>query len=301
MKRSWIFAMFMFTTMLPRLSDAQAREGHALSYYSLYHGRGMASESIDWSSSGRLSLSSTIQRYVYVTSLRVGALSRASRGIIGLGFGLGILLSHLGMNNTSGYLLVFLVLICGIVFFLNRMRGDHKTTSAVDNDDATEAQCVASPWMQSTARIAPAGLQIPVFLLQGWEGIPSDLPDGFDRDTFIKECKKNFVHLQAAWDRRNVQRISELTTQEMFVELNQQLQRREVSENNTDIVQINGELLGIERHDQYYLAVVALSGLVKEVPEASAEPFMEIWSLTRSTNVPDGTGVWLLAGIQQIS
>jgi len=42
---------------------------------------------------------------------------------------------------------------------------------------------------------------------------------------------------------------------------------------------------------------VHFSGLIRETEGAAAEPFEEVWNLTRNVGRTDG---WLLAGIQQL-
>jgi predicted lipid-binding transport protein (Tim44 family) len=76
------------------------------------------------------------------------------------------------------------------------------------------------------------------------------------------------------------------------------LQERGASPNNTDVVQLDGELMGIETVGSDYLASVKFTGLIKEVPEASAEPFTEVWNLSKPLS---GQGGWVLAGIQQVA
>jgi predicted lipid-binding transport protein (Tim44 family) len=57
-------------------------------------------------------------------------------------------------------------------------------------------------------------------------------------------------------------------------------------------------LLGIEVGGPDYLASVKFTGLIKESPDASAEPFAEVWNLAKPVS---GNGGWVLAGIQQLS
>ena len=125
-------------------------------------------------------------------------------------------------------------------------------------------------------------------------GIPAD----FDVPGFVRSAKTYFIRLQAAWDRADTNDIREFTTPEMFGELKMQLQERGASANNTDVVQLDGELMGIETVGTNYLASVKFSGLIKEVPEASAEPFTEVWNLSKPVSGPGG---WILAGIQQVN
>jgi predicted lipid-binding transport protein (Tim44 family) len=60
---------------------------------------------------------------------------------------------------------------------------------------------------------------------------------------------------------------------------------------------LNADLLGVESTGTDYVASVKFSGMIKESGQPMAEPFIEIWSLSRPVA---GQGSWLLAGIQQL-
>jgi predicted lipid-binding transport protein (Tim44 family) len=81
----------------------------------------------------------------------------------------------------------------------------------------------------------------------------------------------------------------------MFAELKMQLTERGASPNHTDVVTLDAELLGIETNESDYLASVRFTGMIRESEGAAAEPFSEIWNLTK----PTSGGGWLLAGLQQ--
>lgn len=125
-------------------------------------------------------------------------------------------------------------------------------------------------------------------------GIPAD----FDAPGFVRNAKSYFIRLQAAGDKADIHDIREFTTPEMFAELRLQIQERGASPNVTDVVQLNGDLLGIESFNDEYLATVRFSGLIKEAADASAEPFTELWNFSKPVSGPGG---WVLAGIQQVS
>jgi predicted lipid-binding transport protein (Tim44 family) len=92
--------------------------------------------------------------------------------------------------------------------------------------------------------------------------------------------------------------IREFTTPEMFAEVKVDLSSRGTGANQTDVVQLNADLLGVEDRAGEYLASVRFSGLIRETAGAAAEPFVEIWNLSKSTRAGEG---WLLAGIQQVA
>jgi len=127
---------------------------------------------------------------------------------------------------------------------------------------------------------------------------PWGLPADFDVPAFLRNAKTYFIRLQAAWDRNDVNDIREFTTPEMFAELKMQLQERGNSVNNTDVVSLDAELMGIETVGNDHLASVKFTGMIKEEHNASAAPFAELWNLAEPVS---GQGGWVLAGIQQLS
>ena len=124
------------------------------------------------------------------------------------------------------------------------------------------------------------------------------VPAGFDSEAFLRNAKVYFVRLQAAWDVGNMDDIREFTTPEMFAEVKVDLSSRGAETNQTDVVQLNAELLGVEERANEYFASVRFSGLIREAPGAAAEPFVEVWNLSKANRPGEG---WLLAGIQQVA
>jgi predicted lipid-binding transport protein (Tim44 family) len=127
--------------------------------------------------------------------------------------------------------------------------------------------------------------------------VPS-VPANFDTDAFLRNAKVYFVRLQAAWDAGNMDDIREFTTPEMFAEVRVDLASRGAQANQTDVVQLNADLLGVEERDNEYFASVRFQGLIRESAGSAAEPFVEVWNLSKSRVTSDG---WLLAGIQQVN
>jgi predicted lipid-binding transport protein (Tim44 family) len=124
------------------------------------------------------------------------------------------------------------------------------------------------------------------------------VPADFDTAGFLRHSKTYFIRLQAAWDKGDINDIREFTTPEMFAESRLQLQERGASGNFTDVVSLDAELMGMETVGNEHLASVKFSGMIREEERAAAEPFVEVWNLSKPVS---GSGGWLLAGIQQLS
>ena len=131
-----------------------------------------------------------------------------------------------------------------------------------------------------------------------WQSSQPALPEGFDVNGFLRHGKTNFIRMQAAWDRADVNDIREFTTPEMFAELKMQLTERGAASNTTDVVSIEAEMLGVESNTVEHIASVRFHGMIREDVGAPVEHFSEVWILTKPAT---GSGGWLLAGIQQSS
>jgi predicted lipid-binding transport protein (Tim44 family) len=226
------------------------------------------------------------------------------RNILGgalLGLGLGALFSHLGFGGAFGSILGTILmfgLLLLAVTFLMRLFSRKGGTGPREAYSGGYGE-VRTPEIGSRIepQVQPAAFQAeqPV---AGGTAAPPSIPPGFDTQGFLRHAKTYFIRLQAAWDKADINDIREFTTPEMFGELRLQLQERGASPNVTDVVSLDADLLGVETTDRDYLASVRFSGMIKEAENAPAEPFAEIWNLSKPLN---GQGGWVLAGIQQLS
>ncbi|EDZ97911.1 import inner membrane translocase subunit Tim44 [Burkholderia sp. H160] len=228
--------------------------------------------------------------------------------IAGLAAGLGIaaLLSHFGLGEAFAGMLANVIVIALIaivvIWLIRRFTGrkrdatqpDYAGTAPSLNANSTgymqEPRYTAPP---TGAYLEPQGNPLTTPSI----GAPPSVPAGFDSEAFLRNAKVYFVRLQAAWDAGNVEDIREFTTPEMFAEVRVDLASRGTQPNQTDVVQLNAELLGVEERANESFASVRFSGLIREEPGAAAEPFVEVWNLSRANRAGEG---WLLAGIQQV-
>jgi len=234
------------------------------------------------------------------------------KGLLGgalLGLGLGALLSHFGLGGALASMistLLMVALLAGVVFFIYRMvRGKRAGNSSGNAPFAGfgNQPAPAGNVPDIGSRIPPlpplqpvssgVGLDKPVPAAAPW-GVPSD----FDKDAFLRHAKSNFIRLQAAWDKADVNDIREFTSPEVYAELRMQIQERGAQADFTDVVTIDAELLGIETSVNDYLASVKFVGLIRSAPGAAAEPFAEVWNMSKPVS---GNSGWVLAGIQQLN
>src|SRR3569832_2276781 len=226
------------------------------------------------------------------------------RGKLGgalLGRGLGALLSHFGLGGAMAsmistiLMLVLLAVAIGFVLRMFRRKTDEPRPAYVGGYSNSNTPEIGA---RLDADQQPTSLQSPALASTGSQSTPWGVPADFDVPAFLRNAKTYFIRLQAAWDKADVNDIREFTSPEMFAELRLQIQERGASPNNTDVVTLDAELMGVETVGNEYLASVKFSGMIKEEEGAPAAPFSEIWNLAKPVSGPGG---WVLAGIQQLA
>ena len=160
----------------------------------------------------------------------------------------------------------------------------------------------ARPWERSSMAFDATRAAQGVVIGSGLSGSQNwGVPDGFDADGFLTAAKRNFVTLQAAWDRSDIDTLRSMMTDNMLDEIRTQLSEREahrgVQPNHTDVVMIEAQLLGIEEMGDGYMASVEFSGMIREEPSAGPSPFREVWNMTKPKT---GSAGWLVAGVQAL-
>jgi predicted lipid-binding transport protein (Tim44 family) len=306
MKRLLISLMLMFSLLAMAMSDADAARR-------LGGGRSIGRQSENVTRSAPYQPSSPSQQVAPRPSAPPATPAPIPprpaspwRNVLGgalLGLGLGALLSHFGMGGALASMIstiLTVVLLAFVLMFILRLfrrKNEGPATAyaggyaggSAPGSLASRTPEIGSGLQSST----PASYGSPAAPAAPW-GVPAD----FDVPAFLRNAKSYFIRLQAAWDKADIEDIREFTTPEMFAELRLQIQERGPSPNNTDVVQLNADLLGIETSARDYLASVRFTGLIKEAPEESAVEFAEVWNLSKPLS---GQGGWVLAGIQQLS
>ena len=225
-------------------------------------------------------------------------------GILGglaAGLGIGFLLSHFGLGEGASSLITGLLIaaLAGFVIMLI-MR---KMMPALSGPNKSPQ--MTSQGMQR-ANLDQAPRQEPAFTpaASAYGGVAAEpapfqstLPPGFDEYAFLDNAKQFFSGLQKAWDQGDLAALREYTTPEMFATIEQDLAGRADSANQTDVVTLNAQLLGIETADNTYYCSVQFTGMIREQVGAQANNFSEVWNLSKPVSGPGG---WVLAGISQL-
>ncbi len=248
----------------------------------------------------------------------------AMLGGLAAGLGLAWLASSLGLGEAFGQIIMFGLLALAVMlvigFVMRKFKGQNNgqspfafqgagspaaaTTPKNYSPENVGNDASARPWERNSmafdanaAGATNTGSMIGSALggAQSW-GVPA----GFDAEGFLKACKVNFLTLQDAWDRSDIQNLRAMMTDEMLGQIKVQLADREShtggGSNKTDVVILEAQLLGIEELSDVYMASVEFSGMIREDASAGASPFREVWNMTK----PRNGGGWLVAGVQAL-
>ena len=224
-------------------------------------------------------------------------------GILGglaAGLGIGYLLSHFGLGEGASSMITGLLIAVlagfAIMFVIRRLLPAMSGAGRSAN----------TPTGLQRTNIEQAPRQEPAFTpaANAFGGVSvepqpfqSTLPPGFDERSFLESAKQYFSTLQKAWDQGDLVSLREFTTPDMFATIQQDLAGRTDTTNQTDVVTINAQLIGIETADAHYFCSIQFSGMIREQVGAPASDFSEIWNLSKPV---EGPGGWVLAGISQL-
>lgn len=206
-------------------------------------------------------------------------------GGLALGAGIGALLGHFGLGGLGGFggILMALLAAAAVVFLVRML---------LNRNQAQPLQ-YAGTGLASNGPAAPEAMAVGGAAAAATTG---NVPAGFDVEGFLRQAKLNFVRLQAANDAGNMDDIRAFTTPEMYAEIQMEYQERGKAAQQTDVVQLNAELLDLANEEARQIASVRFNGSIRESANAAPEAFDEVWHLTKPV---DGSHGWVIAGIQQ--
>ena len=221
--------------------------------------------------------------------------------IAGIAAGLGIaaLMSHLGMGEAMGNILTMILLAVAAVFlvrFLMRRFGPKAAANGAPQGmqfagaGPSLNNVPNAPAFGSGSAAAPTGITEPAMAPVG------NLPEGFDAPAFERIAKLIFIRMQAANDAGNLDDLRQFATPEMFATFRLDLQDRQAGTQQTDVVQLNAQVLDFAQEADRQIVSVRFHGLIREEKDAPTTTFDEIWHLVKPA---DGSREWAIAGIAQ--
>lgn len=202
-------------------------------------------------------------------------------GVLG-GLMAGGLLASLFMGNGLGSGLLSWLIVGSLLFFLvgflrRKMQPGFQTSQNKAYRQASFNQ-PSSPYADNYQNVANS----------------SAYPATFDSEAFLRDAKVKFIRLQAAYDQKNLQDLNDFTAPEVFAEIKVQLEEQGDALNQTEVINLNAELLDVSTQVDSTIASVRFTGTIKENNEPATQ-LDEIWHFRKFNN----TDNWVVGGVQQ--
>ena len=224
--------------------------------------------------------------------------------IAGLAAGLGIaaLMSHLGMGEAFGNFLTMALLAVAAIFVVRwamrrfgpaappaRANGMQFAGAAGSLGNALPSQPAAPAFGSGRAALNEKAVEPNV-------SSAAVLPPGFDSAAFERIAKLIFIRMQAANDKADLEDLRQFATPEMFAVFKLELQDRKDAPQQTDVVQLDAQVMDFAQEAARQIVSVRFHGLIREEKDGPATPFDEAWHLVKPA---DGSREWAIAGIAQ--
>jgi predicted lipid-binding transport protein (Tim44 family) len=230
--------------------------------------------------------------------------------IAGLAAGIGLmaLASHLGFGEAMANFMMMMLLgvvVLAIIGFVMRNRMARNATPAAAGAGAAGSGSVGrmggSFGGGSGGPVGGAGGTRIGSALGGITAAaaqPSAIPADFDAAGFARNATQQFLALQSANDARDLQRLRDYLTPEMFEEIRADVESRGDVAQNTQVFGLTAQVLEVAEEGDRYVVSVRFTGGIRDQMHADTEDLDEVWHLTKPRT---GFGGWVVAGIQQVT
>ncbi|GAC1527524.1 MAG: TIM44-like domain-containing protein [Ramlibacter sp.] len=226
---------------------------------------------------------------------------------IAAGLGLAALASHFGFGAALGNLLTIVLLVMAVLlavgwFMRRRAAAQAPALATGDASGPFQRSAAHEPMARTDSRpLREGGSMIGSRIGAGGSSVgdvrpAAGIPAGFDTAGFAANARTQFLALQAANDARDLNRLREYLTPEMFDVIRTDLAERGDAPQQTEVFGLQAQVLAVVQEDGRYVASVLFTGSVRDQPGAVPEDLDEVWHLTKPSQ---GSGGWMIAGIQQ--
>jgi predicted lipid-binding transport protein (Tim44 family) len=223
--------------------------------------------------------------------------------IAGLAAGLGLaaLMSHFGLSEGFGSLLLLGLGVLAAIFLVRMFLGRRQTAAPMQYAGASTNNAMPSTY-EAEPLPAGSGAEKREPLMVAEPAAPAfgitrkPLPQGFDAEGFAKEAKRQYIQIQRSYDNADRAALSSVMTSEMNAEIGREIDDRGTHQ-PTEIVTLDADVLDVTTEGDKYWVSVRFTGLLREDGAPLPKSVDEIWNLTKPVN---GSSGWLLAGISQL-
>jgi predicted lipid-binding transport protein (Tim44 family) len=207
---------------------------------------------------------------------------------IAAGIGLAALMSHFGVSSGFADILLLALFAFGAVMLV-RLFMAHRFAAA-GGDAIAAPPAPSAPEPDAGDRFEPrfgGATQV--------RPVPPHWPPGFDAERFARQALQQFRAVQRAYDNGDTAALADVMTPELYTETVKDLRSRGVHV-PTAFDALESEVVDVSTEADLYWVSVRFKGLAREDGAAVAQPFDEVWNLSKPV---DGSSGWLVAGIQQ--
>lgn len=216
------------------------------------------------------------------------------------GLGLAALASHFGFGEAlANAMLIALAVfaVLAIIGFVMRKRAAGGASPAVAGAGAGTMRSGSFGGgsfrrRSGSTRIGSALGQQAVTPVPAATAVPVD----FDAAGFARNAKAQFLALQEANDVRDLDRLRDYLTPEMFEVVRDEIASRADEPQRTEVFGLDARVLEVAEEPQRHVVSVRFTGGVRE-HGGGVEDLDEIWHLAKPRS---GSGGWVIAGIQQV-
>lgn len=224
-----------------------------------------------------------------------GGISRWLGPIAALAAGIG-LASLFG--DDIGSLLMLVLIVAGVFLLFRFLRRGFAPQQPLQSSGPSQYRAQYPGLGQETQAAPPPSQYVaeepPAADMHFAQAIPAD----FDVDGFVGQAKRNFLALQSANDRGDLDALREMLSDELYRNIEQEIHERGDTAQQTDVVTLDAQLLEVATEQGTHWASIRFSGLLREDVSDTATRFEEIWHLQKPQSGKTG---WMLAGIQQVA
>ncbi|OAI17281.1 preprotein translocase subunit Tim44 [Methylomonas lenta] len=240
---------------------------------------------------------------------RQGLASRG--GLMGMlgGLALGGLLGSLFFGGAfENFNFMDILVFAGIAFLVMRLfAAKNKQKPATANNTYAKSSHSDSDHAADYGMTPPTGSTSAGFNTDLMSGIKNssnstttdsavNLPADFDQSGFLAGAESAYRYLQTAWDNHDLAAIRGLATDKVFIEIQDQL-RSNASNNKTEVLKVNAELLEVRQTGNDLEAAVLFDCILRE-DDGETDQVREVWHFVKPVNSKQTK--WLLDGIQQL-
>lgn len=125
--------------------------------------------------------------------------------------------------------------------------------------------------------------------------VPMNVPPGFNQNAFLDGSLSHYRTLQEAWNKGDLNLVSEYVAPDLYAELHNQRKSMDVAP-QTEILDLEAELIRADRTESAYELSILFRGRCKDEVEGSEDGIFDVWHLQKDANKEDAP--WMIIGIE---